>query len=462
MRAFKAFSLFLTLYYPLAGFSSPLSEKIEVFIQEKLPTAQVGIAIESPQSGDIIYHRQADQLYYPASSTKLFSAAAALKELGPSFQFKTLLLKDEKNIYLKFTGDPTLTENNLLTLVSKLKTEKPSVLNQDIIIDDSTFSGPYYGLGWTWDSLPWYYSAPVSAIIVNENKTILKILEGKKLGEKLQLQYDATLPKFTLKTNVVGVSKTAADKECQLHLTQKQSNLTLDGCWPIERTPASLSISIEDPKTMAKEAIETALKQNHIPFEGKILFAKANPKATLIATHDSPPLSEILKSALADSNNLTADAITKTLGLARRNEGSFLQGAHAIQIVLNEAFDFPADQYELFDGSGMSRYNLISPSLITELLYRMYHDPLFSVFHKAMSHAGKNGTLADRMKEAPLVGRIVAKTGSAKGTSALSGYLKANSGKIYIFSIVINQSLDKSANLKMIEDQFCEMLYNSL
>jgi D-alanyl-D-alanine carboxypeptidase/D-alanyl-D-alanine-endopeptidase (penicillin-binding protein 4) len=88
----------------------------------------------------------------------------------------------------------------------------------------------------------------------------------------------------------------------------------------------------------------------------------------------------------------------------------------------------------------------------------MYHDSQFDVFYNALSVSGKNGSLAMRMKTKTLEGKVVAKTGGATGTSALSGYITTQSGKEYLFSVVINQSLKDNGSTKTFEDKLCQLI----
>ncbi|MGE4348565.1 MAG: D-alanyl-D-alanine carboxypeptidase/D-alanyl-D-alanine-endopeptidase [Candidatus Berkiella sp.] len=439
-----------------------LPAQISQFVQEKFPNAQVGIVIQSAKTGDILYQQQADQYFYPASNTKLFLAAAALKTLGESYRFQTRLLNDEKSLYIQFRGDPTLRMEDINQLIAKLKENKIDTLYGDVIIDDNTFSGPVYSQGWTWDSLPWYYSAPVSSIIINQNKAQVKIQETKILKEAVHFEAASSFPSLKIKSNVIGVNKATADTHCQLDVYQNANEVDISGCWSIEKTPLTLELSLQDTRLLAKQAVQHALETNKIELKGDIHFGKISENAKVIAVHASQPLSQLLKPVLSDSNNIVSDAITKTLGLARSNQGSFQEGVNAIKATLSESFNLPAEQYRLFDGSGISRYTLISPTFISELLYQMQKDPTFSAFENALSHAAENGSLAFRMKAPTLKNKIAAKTGTAMGTSALSGYLEAKSGEKYIFSIVINQSLEKSENLKLAEDKLCELLFEAL
>jgi len=469
-KGFSVLWLTMSLSFSSSLYSASLSKQIDKLIHTQEPNAQVGIMLQSYETGDIIYHRMAESVFYPASTTKLFLSAAALKTLGENFRFQTTLSLNPKQVadnklegplYLKFSGDPSLKLKDVETLFTSLKKEKITKLDGNIIIDDTNFSDAHYAQGWTWDSMPWYYSAPVSSIVINQNKTAFQIAENKKIATPVKFSHKASFPNIKLNTSVTGVKKTTAEHDCQIEISQEHQQYNLSGCWPIEHTPLTVEVSYQEPRTLAIEAIKHILRKHKIAFEGDILFQKQDANAKTFAHHKSDKLSLLIRPVLTDSNNLYADALTKTLGLAKFNLGTFKQGVNAIKSSMSEHFNLPADGYRLFDGSGVSRYTLISPSFISELLFQMKNDVSFKPFYKALSVSGQSGSLEPRMASKKLKGKIVAKTGSAMGTSALAGYITVNSGKKYIFSIVTNQSLKRVANIKAFEDDFCELLYDS-
>ncbi len=468
-KVFSVFWLTMSISFCAPLYSASLPKQIDTLIDKHAQNAQVGIMLQSYDSGNIVYHRLAESAFYPASNTKLFLSAAALKILGKNFRFQTTLsltpehIKEQKlegPLYLTFRGDPSLKLKNLEDLFEKLKDKDIRTLNGNIIVDDTVFSDAHYGQGWTWDSMPWYYSAPVSSIVINQNKTAFFIDEVKAISKPITFSHKASFPSVTLNTSVTGVMKKTAEHDCQIEISQDHQQYDLNGCWPIENTPRTVEVSYKEPRELAKEAIGYILKKMQVEFNGDIIFRKTDPKSKPIATHRSDRLSVLIRPVLTESNNLYADTLTKTLGLAKFNQGTFKQGVNAIKTSMSENFNLPADGYRLFDGSGISRYTLASPSFISELLFQMKNDPDYDSFYKALSVSGQPGSLELRMT-GELKDKVVAKTGSAMGTSALSGYITVKSGKKYIFSIITNQSLDSYANLKAFEDDFCHLLYNA-
>lgn len=441
------------------------SQECEQLIQENIPYANIGIIIQNPRTAKILFEKNAKQHFHPASNTKLLTAIAALKHLGPHFQYQTSLhanMSSAQNNILKgnlnviFQGDPTLTTTDFINLLHVLKIKGIKTIQGNIIIDDYVFTDPAYAPGWTWDSLPWHYSAPITSIIINENKIRIKLAANKALYTPIQITSEN--PLLSIKTNITAVSPEEAETKCRLNTKIKDNAIELNGCWPIDHTPTTIELALDNPRKMASDTIKNYLDKNKIVLAGEIKFNRVDKKIPVIAIKRSAPLKKLLFKILADSNNVYTESLTKTLGFVYAGEGSFQQGTQAIQKILSTHYSQNYSKLSLSDGSGQSRYNLLSPYLLMSLLNDIYHDPLFLTFYNALSINGKSGTLIDRMKEKSIAGKFVAKTGTATGTSALSGYFTAQDSNQYIFSILINNADKNYYALKSFEDKLCKLL----
>jgi D-alanyl-D-alanine carboxypeptidase/D-alanyl-D-alanine-endopeptidase (penicillin-binding protein 4) len=461
----------LTPFFLMFAFNvfaeSAFESQLTPLIQQYIPRAHFGMIIQEISTGNIIFEQHAIDNFYPASNTKLFTAAAGLKFFGPNFQYQTSIhshpakIKSgilEDNLYFIFRGDPSLTVNDVNLMIKQLNDKGIKQIKGNIIIDDKSFDEIPYAPGWTQDSIAWYYSAPVSTIILNENKVRLKFNKTDQLNQYIKIeQADEAIPPLKIQTAVLAVTPEAAEKNCALNAKVKNNEITLTGCWPIDKTPINVELAIDDPRLLAKLTLLQALKLSNIAFTGVVLFEKAPNDLSVLLVKRSPELKNLLFKILADSNNLYTESLTKALGLAYLGKGSFQQGTQAITAILSPEGQFDFSQTRFSDGSGQSRYNLVSPLLISKLLGAMQKDPHFSDFYSALSISGMNGTLATRMKNNDLEGKIIAKTGSASGTSALSGYFTGKSGNTYLFSMIINQSTNDNGS-KVFEDKLCQLM----
>ena len=118
------------------------------------------------------------------------------------------------------------------------------------------------------------------------------------------------------------------------------------------------------------------------------------------------------------------------------------------------------DDYELADGSGVSRYNLLSAEQILAVLKYMYYNDqnLYNIYYKSLPVAGVDGTLSERMNRTEAEGKVHAKTGTLKGVSCLSGYVTAKNNHLIAFSVLEQNFVDKTAYARYIQDKICELL----
>ena len=91
------------------------------------------------------------------------------------------------------------------------------------------------------------------------------------------------------------------------------------------------------------------------------------------------------------------------------------------------------------DGSGLSRYNLVTPAALVTILTRVDRDErLRAPFQAALPIAGRDGTLEHRMKDTVAENNVRAKTGAIANGRALSGYVKTADNEPLVFSILAN------------------------
>jgi serine-type D-Ala-D-Ala carboxypeptidase/endopeptidase (penicillin-binding protein 4) len=138
------------------------------------------------------------------------------------------------------------------------------------------------------------------------------------------------------------------------------------------------------------------------------------------------------------SDNLTAEALLKMLAAEKfGTPGSATAGTSAVCAFLN-GIGIDTTKIAQADGSGLSRYNLTSPSVIIRLLQAMERDTVhFPAFCFSLPIAGVDGTIAKRMRGTRAEGNLRAKTGSLSAVSALSGYVRTADGEPLAFSILM-------------------------
>ncbi|BCA94411.1 D-alanyl-D-alanine carboxypeptidase [Legionella antarctica] len=440
-----------------------MSTRIDALIEKQLPHATIGILVKDAKTGDVIYRSNSDKLLYPASNVKLFTAAAALYHLKPKHHFLTTLSQKNQNFYITFSGSPSLTIDNFTDLLLSLKKNNIKKINGDIILDTSRFKAPYYPGGESYDDLGWYYSAPDTAVILDENAEAYDVISAKKLGMPVTIKPRSAAPNLTVINQIITVNKEQEKEHCNLNIEiQPNNTLRLYGCMAQESKTKLIKLAIPDPVLMAKQIIEKTLKKYSLIFKGRIIIGRTPSDARIVTSYKSRDLIALIAHMLKESDNLYANSLTKELAFSLTKEGSFKQGAFAIKKILAEHTHLDMKQVVLTDGMG-SRYNLITPEQIVLLLTHLYNDKTMRpIILNALPQAGVSGTLIDRMKKTPLEKKVFAKTGSMHDISSLSGYIINPQARSLIFSIVIN-GVNKPINTaKSLEDQILLTIFEQL
>ncbi len=173
---------------------------------------------------------------------------------------------------------------------------------------------------------------------------------------------------------------------------------------------------------------------------------------SVFATYESQPLADDLRVINKVSQNLHAELMLRLLGRERGNSGTIEGGLEVERSFLTRAGVKP-DEYVFFDGSGLSRQNLVTPHAIVTLLVYATKQDWGDLFQSTLPVAGVDGSLADRFKGSEIAGRVQAKTGSLGHVNALSGYVTTIKGDRVAFSIIANNhNLTSKRALAVIDD----------
>ena len=162
-----------------------------------------------------------------------------------------------------------------------------------------------------------------------------------------------------------------------------------------------------------------------------------NSVPLVLASHESQPVGDDVRVINKVSQNLHAELMLRLLGKEKGISGSIEGGLEVVRGFLTSAGIKP-DQFVFYDGSGLSRENLVSPQAIVQLLQYSQQQPWGKLFEDTLPVAGVDGSLSDRLKTAPAKGAVHAKTGSLGHVNALSGYATTASGERVAFAILCN------------------------
>jgi D-alanyl-D-alanine carboxypeptidase/D-alanyl-D-alanine-endopeptidase (penicillin-binding protein 4) len=466
----------------------------------------------------------ASQLFRPASNAKLFTTLAALTMLGPARTFTTTVYAGPgtspseglaSSLHIVGDGDAFLSLRPMpyaKDASSVPAPPDPLAVMADAIaasgllhvagsVQGEAVAWPHepYAPDWSVEDTVWGYGAPVSALSVYDNKIKLTVSPGATPGSPATAAFDPPIHFAQPATDVFDVQLTVTTVAAKSPASIQVERLPGSNILRIFGTvalgaPYTDDLAIPDPALYAARTLSALLQARGVQIDGSpssLVRPSGNPQSfeqqvreplpslaslthlpppqaftptlcegcRVIATHTSPPLLDDVTLTLKVSQNLHAELLLHHLGAAFANDGSTAQGVRVVRQFAVAAGVLPPDLI-LFDGSGLSGHDLVTPRALTQILAFAARQPWFPAFKAALPIGGVDGSLASRFTgQAHLLQRrIFAKTGTLGESRALSGYVTANSGATLIFSILVDNHPPNSAADRVITDKIVALI----
>lgn len=359
----------------------------------------MGILV-TQQNGDTLFSRNAGKLFMPASNQKIITGSVALALLGPDYRYKTAFVSRgavrdsvlDGDLIVIGRGDPTVSnraqQGNAITwmmrVADSLAARGIKRVTGALVRGGNAFPDSIYGYGWEWDDLTTDSGAPIDELLYNE-----------------------------------GMTKVTAR---------------------IAGRDTTVEVATRTPGRTYLEALASALAARGIMVGRGVSDSTAEiaaPGADTLFVVSSPPLREILRYLEKPSQNQIAEILLRTIGLERTGVGSADSGAAVVSRQLI-AWSAERDGFVVYDGSGLSRHDLLSPETIVRTLVAIQRDTAFQVFYDALPVAGVDGTLRTRIVGTRAAGNMHAKTGTLQFVRSLSGYVTDLDGDRLVFSLLHN------------------------
>ena len=451
-----------------------------------------GVRIVSLEQNRVLFERNANRLFVPASNAKLFTTALALARLGPDYRFQTRVLADRipgddgavESLRLVGGGDPNLSGRAIPyrrdapagdplaaieDLAAQVAARGVSSVSADIVGDDTAYVWQPYAEGWSIDDPVWDYGAPVSALSINDNTVSLTVLPGSYRSDPARIVLTPPVEYYEIDN---GVRTTAGERRIMIARLPGERQLRIWGTLPLNDPGETEGLGIEDPALYAARAFRDALARRGIAIRGeaRAIHLYPNQVADLnngpapepepgveLARRDSAPLVEDLRITDKVSQNLHAEMALRAVAKARRHVGSREAGIAEEQAFLTEV-GIDRASYTFADGSGLSRLDLVTPAAVVRLLEYMHHSAAGDAWISLLPVAGLDGTLHARFAGTAAAGRIFAKTGTLSHVAALSGYARRGNGQMLAFSILVNNYNGPAADLRAAIDRVCALM----
>jgi len=459
-----------------------LAREIDRTIDESEPAqARWGVFVMSMSDGRVLYSRNGDKLFTPASNMKIYTTAAALDLLGADYHWRTSVYAGKQpdsngvidgDVTLFGRGDPGLDsyrKDGLPGLALELWQHGIRHVRGNVIGDDSYFRGEMYGLGWQWNDVQWYFGAQPSALTIDANAMELTIAPGGKFGNAATVKLQRENRYFHL-TNHTTTGERAAPASIGINRGLSDNEIRVWGEFPAGGRGFTAYLSVYNPALWSATLFNEALLAQGIAVDGEPRSRDSRAaeaerfdpqKAFEIAFAEGRTLGEIVHQTNKESNNLYAELILRTLGKERgslapdpdprknRERGDDEAGVAVVKSWLDRS-SIPIDGLAIRDGSGLSRLDLVTPEATARLLVAISKTNSAGVFHDSLPIAGRDGTLKPRLlREA---GKLFAKTGTLTYDHSLSGYATTQNGEVLAFSIFCNDATGHSDPVRLIDE----------
>jgi D-alanyl-D-alanine carboxypeptidase/D-alanyl-D-alanine-endopeptidase (penicillin-binding protein 4) len=452
----------------------------DIFNDQSFRNAHWGVVIQSLKTGEYFYKRNEDKFFVPASNLKLFTTAAGLIILGPSYKFSTnfwtsgyqsgsTLVGD---LIIQGKGDPTISgrfyngDINYVfdAWIDSLLEKGISKIKGNIVGDDNLFDDIGLGDGWAWDYETDWYAAQSSALSYNDNCIDLTIKYDKTLDSIL------VITKPDLKSIIVlNNLKPAGDGEqARVNVVRERGTNVINVFGKYKKSSDSLVTysTVKNPTLFLVMAFKNRLESRGIRVNGYTVDVDDYEKTLnydnnkLLFTFYSNDLSEIIKVINKNSQNFFAEQLLKTIGLEVYGLGSATNGILATKDAFSEMGLNP-ENIEMFDGSGLSSLNMVTPKQVVELLKFMYTDQtLYPFFYNSLPIAGVDGSLGKRMRNTTAENNVRAKTGWISHVRSLSGYAVTADNEPIAFSMIANNFNVPVKLAENIQDLVCLRITN--
>jgi D-alanyl-D-alanine carboxypeptidase/D-alanyl-D-alanine-endopeptidase (penicillin-binding protein 4) len=417
--------------------------------------ARTGVLVKDLDSRHVLFEQRADEVFAPASNMKVLTAAAVLRGLGADYTFTTRFLLRDGRLVVVAGGDPnwiTGTDeapSKVFALVVAALEHAGVQRIAGIGIDDGRFTGPDRPPTWPQDQLATYYCAPTGGVVLEQGVFVLRIAPGSG-DANVSIQAPPVVLPFR-----GAIAMTDVKKGATYGVVDLGDMLKLTGrCYQLSR-PVTIRTAMHEQRTWVLHTLRQYLAAAGIREDS----AAAPADQELCIYHSS--LKASLQRMLEDSSNFDAEQCLRVLGAEKHGDGSLVGGLAAARAELGKLVGGLPAGIELQDGSGLSRGNRLSPSLLVTALQHALRGPGSDIFLGCLPVGGESGTLGKRFTKSPVNGRVHAKTGWIRGASALSGVLQRRDGSLRVFAILMAYDRDRGGlnpELKGLQERMVEAM----
>lgn len=424
-----------------------LAERIDGIISQSLQQkVQFSIYVVKADSGQAVYEHNARELMIPASNMKIITTAAALKYLGPDYEYKTKVGLCDDSLVIKGGGDPLLGDEKtdakygrekgwiFKDIAAALKRKGMDAIN-DIVIDSSVFDDQRTHPNWPKNDLNKWYACEVSGLNYNDNCITINT---KNIGGRVEVFIEPQTDFIKFDNQVKPISK--GTSAVGTYRNQEPNKIVVYG--RCKEGAGPFDVAIEKPAAFFGFLLWENLTKAGIKTKGQLIRKTLEDYSNFrLLTQYNTPIRDCLVRSNKNSLGLAAEAMLKTIAANNKSggkNGGWDKGRELISEYL-VGLGIDESQFYIDDGSGLSRQNELSAYAITKVLLDIYNSRNWQLYKDSLAVGGVDGTIAEYFKEEKYKGKILGKTGYISDVRSFSGLCITEQGD-YIFSILANNT----------------------
>ena len=413
-----------------------------------LRNADWSFVVYDPKTNKIVSSYNETTPLIPASATKLLTTETAINLLGENFKWITQLEYsgeiDEEgtlngNLYIVGSGDPSLGTgkagsakygtiiNDFIFAMSEEKGIKK--INGDIIIQNALFKENKTSF------------LPENIVWMEQNNYYLPVGSTKDIeprNEKL----------------MVSVKNSINSQKKFYYISPYTKSMV----FAEEFVQSPYTSTLPDAPYYLANSLRSNLIKRKIGVSGKVVANTADMSGEarrLITAYKSPTLGEIIYDTNKRSDNALAEALLRMVGFQKKGDQSLESGrAVVVEHLVKSGFDM--DGFNYHDGSGLSRNNKVSTLSQVKFLSSLMKSKYFNSYFSSLPIGGQDGTLKSMFKDSDAKGKVFAKTGTLNKVKALTGFIKTDTGRTLVFSILVNNYAGSVSQVKSKMEELLE------
>jgi D-alanyl-D-alanine carboxypeptidase/D-alanyl-D-alanine-endopeptidase (penicillin-binding protein 4) len=440
------------LYLSTVAAAAPLPQPLANALNEaRVPTGHAAFFVQRVDSAKPLLAHNADKRMNPASTMKIVTTYAALDLLGPAYTWKTQALADgalregklDGNLYLRGSGDPSLTQERFWLLLRQLRARGISDIAGDLVLDRSAFRLPPHDPA-AFDNEPLRpYNAGADALLINFKSLRLTLAPDPATKTTLLIP-ETPAEGLRVSSRIALTEGECGDWREKLKIASEANSIEVSGSFANACGEKALHLAPWSADLQVERLFRALWRELGGTLSGQIREGETPASARLLATHESPPLGEIVRDVNKWSNNVmarqlflsTSNARPATPETARVRIDKWLQEKGVDGAVLD-------------NGTGLSRNERVSAEGLGKLLLAAWKSPAMPEMMASLPIAGSDGTLKKRFGNSAAAGRAHLKTGYIEGVRAIAGYVLDRNGQRWVVVGILNDPQMKTGSASL-------------